>query len=73
MDIMEQIEVIKLYNRNINRSHSFLLNALDLNKAHGEVIISIPILKRCNKSIWGCRISQHTIQRFTIQQCTVDQ
>ena len=26
MDIMESIEVIKLYNRNIKRSHSFLLN-----------------------------------------------
>ena len=32
MDIMEQIEDIKLYNRNIRRSHSFLLNVLDLNK-----------------------------------------
>ena len=28
MDIMESIEVIKLYNRNIKRSHSFLLNVL---------------------------------------------
>ena len=30
MDIMEEIEVIKLYNRNIKRSHSFLLNVFDL-------------------------------------------
>ena len=28
MDIMEQIEVIKLYNRNIKRSQSFLYNVL---------------------------------------------
>ena len=28
MDIMEKIEVIKLYNRTIKKNHSFLLNAL---------------------------------------------
>ena len=29
MDIMESIEVIKLYNRNIKRSYFLLLNVLD--------------------------------------------
>ena len=29
MDIMEEIEVIKLYNRNIKRSQSFLYNVLE--------------------------------------------
>ena len=32
MDIMEEIEVIKVYNRNIKRSHSFLLNVLAATK-----------------------------------------
>ena len=41
MDIMESIEVIKLYNRNIERSHSFLLNVLDQtiqNNVHSEAL-----------------------------------
>ena len=32
MDIMESIEGIELYNRSIKRSHSFLYNALRVNK-----------------------------------------
>ena len=49
MDIMESIEVIKLYNRNIKRSQSFLYNVLDTYK-HGDDILQ-PFLKKANKQI----------------------
>ena len=43
MDIMEQIEVIKIYNKSIKRSQSFLYNVLDWTFSRPYAILCIPL------------------------------